>query len=312
VCNQVRAVKTPTYIHTYVHAHIHAKGFSLTELMIAAAIGLLLIAGALKLFVHARSALITVENLASLEERAAFALAVMEEDLLLTGFWGLHTNGSMLVVPSSLTAHCSGNDVSNWALQPDVPAAASNNSYRLPCPPHSTAMTGTDTLTLRHASPGPTEARSNTIQLQTSYTDGTLFNDGMPPSADPDLPVHDVNVHAWYVDEHSSEGNLPALRRYALVNNGLMQNQEIMPGVEDLQILLGVDRDADGVIDGFVEPGNEAGGNILAIRLWLLLRSMLPEHGHNDPEFGPADGSENSYRRISAERTIRLRNLAGA
>jgi type IV pilus assembly protein PilW len=289
-------------------ADIH--GFSLTELMIAIAISMFLVAGALKLFVHARSALITVENLASLEERAAFALAAMEKDLLLTGYWGLHANGAMLTVPPSLTAHCAGNDVSNWVLQPDIPAAASNNSYTLPCPPHRAAMSGTDTLTLRHASPGPTEAHADTIQLQTSYSSGTFFNDGVPPSEDSDLPVYDVNVHAWYIDEHSSEGSLPALRRYALVNNGLMQNQEIMPGVEDLQVLLGVDRDADGLVDGFVDPGDEDGGNILAIRLWLVLRSMRPEPGHSDPEFASAEGTKNSYRRISAERTVWLRNQA--
>ncbi|MCP3999341.1 MAG: prepilin-type N-terminal cleavage/methylation domain-containing protein [Gammaproteobacteria bacterium] len=290
----------------------HACGFSLTELMIAVAIGTLLIAGALKLFVYARSALITVENIASLEERAAFALVAMETDLLLTGFWGLHSNGLALTVPDSVTAHCSGNDVSNWALQPDIPVTASNNTYTLPCPPYGTAMTGADTLTLRHASPMPTEARINTIQLQTSYINGTLFNDGVMPETDLNLPVYDVNIHAWYVDKHSSEGSLPALRRYALINNGLMQNQEIMPGVEDLQVLLGVDRDDDGIIDGFVEPGNEDSGNILAVRLLLLMRSMLPEPGHKDPERGSADKPKSSYRRINAERTIWLRNQVDA
>jgi type IV pilus assembly protein PilW len=281
--------------------------------MVAVTIGLLLVAGALKLFVHAQGALITAENLASLEERAAFALGALEEDLLLTGYWGLHADGSTLIVPPSLSAHCSGNDVSAWALQPDIAVAASNDSYTLPCPAHLTAMTGADTLTLRHASPAPAEPKANTIQLQTSHSGGTLFNDGalaLADLADPDLAIHDVNVHAWYIDTHSSEGSLPALRRYTLTSNGLMQNQEIMPGVENLQILLGVDRDADGVVDGFVEPGNEAGGDILAIQLWVLLRSMLPEPGHYDPEYGAAAGYTNSYRRISAERTVWLRNLA--
>ena len=287
-----------------------ARGFSLTELMVAVSIGLLLVAGALKLFTHAQAALITAENLASLEERAAFALAALEEDLLLTGYWGLHADGAALVVPVSLSAHCAGNDVSAWALQTDVAVAVSNDSYTIPCPAHLTAMAGADTLTLRHASPTPTEPHANTIQLQTSHSEGTLFNDGAIPIADPDLPIHDVNVHAWYIDTHSSEGTLPALRRYALVNNGLMQNQEVMPGIENLQISLGIDRDADGVVDGFVEPGNEADGVILAIQLWVLLRSMLPEPGHYDPEFGAADGYDISYRRISAERTLWLRNLA--
>lgn len=285
-------------------------GFSLTELMVAVALGLLLVAGALKLYTHAQAALITAENLASLEERAAFALAALEEDLLLSGYWGLHADGTRLITPASLSAHCSGNDVSTWALQPAVPVAVSNDDYTIPCPAHHTAMAGADTLTLRHASPTATELHANTIQLQTSHSAGTLFADGAMPIADPDLPIHDVYVHAWYIDTHSSEGSLPALRRYALVNNGLMQNQEIMPGIEDLQISFGIDRDADGIVDGFVEPGNEADGAILAVQLWVLLRSLLPEPGHYDPEFGAATDSANSYRRISAERTLWLRNQA--
>jgi type IV pilus assembly protein PilW len=280
----------------------------LTELMIAISLSMLLVAGALKLLVHARAALNTAESLATLEERAAFALAALEEDLLVAGFWGLHADSTLLSVPGSLYVHCASRDVSGWALQLNVPVVADNDGFALPCPPNSTAMSGTDTLTLRHASPTTTEARAATIQLQTRQSGGTLFSNGTLPSTDPDMRIYDLNVHAWYIDERSSEGDLPALRRYALVNGGLMQNQEIMPGVEDLQVMFGIDRDADGVIDGFVEPGSEAGGDIRAVRLWLLLRSTRLEPGFIDTEFGTNDG----YRRISVERTVWLRNPASA
>ena len=79
------------------------------------------------------------------------------------------------------------------------------------------------------------------------------------PAALQNLPLHNVLVHGWYVDAASSEANLPALYRYTLVSGGLLQNQEIMPGIEDFQVTLGVDRDADGQIDGFVDPGDSAG-----------------------------------------------------
>ena len=71
-------------------------GFSLTELMIAMLLGLLLTAGMLELLeltmrTHARN-----ETLADLEERAAFALAELEHDIALAGFWGLHSDAKRI------------------------------------------------------------------------------------------------------------------------------------------------------------------------------------------------------------------------
>jgi hypothetical protein len=141
-----------------------------------------------------------------------------------------------------------------------------------------------------------------------------------PAGCSADLPLHNVQIHGWYVDAASSEANLPALYRYTLVSGGLLQNQEIMPGIEDFQVTLGVDRDADGQVDGFVDPGTAPTARILAIRVWLLVRMAQPESGHidNGPWYSididhtaplqPAD----HYRRASAERTVWLRNAAGS
>lgn len=242
------------------------SGFSLVELMVATTIGGLLIAGTLRLFVQYRAAWQTADNLATLEERAAFALTALEEDVRLAGFRGRQSHGD---ATAGLSVHCAGRDISSWALDLDTPVAGDNGRYGLPCPAFTTAVTDSDTLILRHARPDVTSA-ATTAEMQ---------------------------VHAWYLDQSSSAVTVPSLRRYALVDGGLLQNQEIIPGVEDFQVELGVDRDDDGIIDGFVTPDAARNQHVLAVRFQLVVRSA-----HREP------GSDTIWRRQTAERTVWLRN----
>jgi hypothetical protein len=167
-------------------------------------------------------------------------------------------------------------------------------------------MPGSDTLTVRHASAAIADARAATIQIETDHSSGSLLETGAPTNFSPSARTHDMQVHAWYIDRSSSERGLPALRRYALVHGRMMQNQEIMPGIEDLQVLLGIDTDEDGITDAFVEPGASGSSPIQSVRLHLRLRAPQVEPGYIDTHFGTTDG----HRRLGIDRTIVLRNRA--
>jgi type IV pilus assembly protein PilW len=292
-----------------------ATGFTLIELMIAVLLSGILIAGALRLFGTSRAAYASAENIASLEERAAFAMTALEDDLRLAGFWGLHSNPALIAIPAGINIHCGGMSVNAWALALADAVEVTDDTTDLPCPPFTQPVAGSDTLVVRHASRGSTEPEPGRVQLHTSRTGGELINDGQPPTI-ADSRTFDLHLNAWYLDQNSSESGMPALRRYSLTDNGLLQNQEVMPGVEDFQVSLGVDRDGDQRIDGFVDAISDETTQILAVRIWLLLRSARPEAGHHDD--GPwysidADTTEalqpnDGFRRISIERTVWLRN----
>jgi type IV pilus assembly protein PilW len=295
------------------------RGFTLVELLVGTLIASLLIASALRLLIHARITWQTSQNIAALEERAAYALAALEQDVRLAGYWGKHGDGSALTIQTGVTARCGGVDVTAWALDVGLAVQASNNTFTLPCTPYSGHVSGTDTLTVRHVGQVSVAPDAGRIQLYTDHTRGVISQSGhLPATAPTPAEIYNVDVHAWHLVQESSEPGLPALRRFALTDGGTLQNQEIIPGIENFQVTLGIDRDANGLVDGFVNPDAAAGNTVMAVRIWILLRSARPEPRHIDdgPWYSidtneisalrPGDG----FRRIAAERTIWLRNLA--
>lgn len=277
------------------------RGFSLTELMVGMAIGLLAIAAALRAYATTRAAIQAENALADVQERAAFALTLLEEDLRLAGFWGLHARPQVLTVQPGIRVHCGGSDVTNWALQLAVSVAAASTT---PCPPFNAATAGSDILEVRHAGARPTGLRSGTVQLQTTHTQGHVMNDGSWHASLPNSRVHDVAVHAWFISPQSSEPGIPALRRYTLSSNGLMRNEEIMPGIERLTLSLGVDSDSDGRVDAFVRNPNPTTDKLLAVRIGLSVRTPLHDG------WLLRQGNADSHARLITERTILLPNAA--
>jgi type IV pilus assembly protein PilW len=297
-----------------------AAGFSLAELLVAALLASGISLGALQLYQQSLRAYRSTEQLADLEERAAFALRALTDDIALAGFWGRYSSPATLAVPAGLAVRCGGTDITAWALQRQQPVEARNAALVMPCAPFTAAVGGADSLVIRHASSVPALPRAGQLQLATRVDCAELFANGSVPAAcATDSSVHNVEVHAWYVDRAASTRGMPSLRRYTLVTNGLLQNQEIMPGVEDMQVALGVDRDADGWVDAFINPDEAGSAPVIAVRIGLRVRALRREPGLGrqvlpsgiDARAGPQVFTD-SFRRITAERTVFAPNLAHA
>ena len=295
-------------------------GFSLIEVLVSLLIGSLILAGALTLFGRQQAAWQSAENLAGLEERLTYAATAIESDLRQAGYWGPVLRPDKIQVPTELAAFCGGNNVGAWAFQLNQAVTADDGIASLPCRPKGARVADADTLTLRFAYMPTTTAKDRQISLIAPGGSAQPFLTSTP--ADNNAltdPSYLVAVRAWYLDTASSEQGLPGLRRHTLVSGGQIQNQEIIPGIVDFQVSLGVDRDGDNMIDGFIDPGAAAADSTLkAVRFWLLARSPRPEPGHRDsrPWFsidsdtpGPRRFGD-KYRRASIERTVWLRNTA--
>lgn len=311
-------------------------GFSLIELMVALAIGSLLIAGTVFVYVQSRNSYAVNETVARLQESARFALSVIEPDVRMSSYWGLvndpelitgratQTEAISAVVPGAAANACGD----NFAVDLYSTVEGSDSGYtfgigRDPgCDPFPSgnARANADTLTVRRVSQAAAAATAGRVQVCSTRTTGQLFSNGVQPCPlAPTGRVNDLLVNTYYVSADSDDrAGLPSLRRKALVAGPAFQDQEIVPGVEDLQIQLGIDPSGlGGTATRYVNPDDviPAGAQVVAVRVWILVRSDNPEVGFTDGRtytygnrnYTPNDG----FRRVLFSRTIQVRNSLG-
>ena len=221
----------------------------------------------------------------------------------------------------------------NFAVDVSMPVQGSNNLFALgrspgtDCGPYQgRAQAGADTLTLRRVATQPSAPEANRLQIyaarETSRSAQYLFADGHAPGPiDDDHEVHDLLVRTFYVARDSvGQRGVPALRVKSLTRSGsslTFDEDEVMSGIEDLQVELGVSLDGTGRATHYVEPDSPAlpGAQIVTVRVWLRVRADQAEpsfvdtrtYRYADMEFTPS-GPERNFRRVLMSRTITLRN----
>jgi hypothetical protein len=108
----------------------------------------------------------------------------------------------------------------------------------------------------------------------------------------------------------------PALRRKRLSAGPSITDEELLPGVEDLQFEIGVDTTGDANVDVFVNPGAvPAAGTPVSVRLWLRVRAQDRDSGFADTlAYAYADrnwlAANDGYRRVVIHKTLQLRNVS--
>lgn len=284
------------YVRRRKHATPPANqaGFSLSELLIALMLGGLMVAAMLRLHVYMLATNATVAALADINDRAGFILAELERDILLAGYTGGMTNEAVIDTSAATPISCSGKNVNTWALQLTTIMHAESS---LPCPA-ANPTEGSDILTVRRSSAMPVAARAGSVQLEALPDSGRLFTDGNPVGPG---EVYDLRIHSWYVDSRSSEPGTQALRRLTLVHGGRLQSEEVMPGVEKLELSFAVDSNDDGIADAIVTPAQLRTQMVDAVAIRVDLHMRTPMFDQSAPH---ADGR----RRARFSRLIRLRN----
>ena len=334
------------------------RGFNLVELLIAQVVGLVLLAAFLVVLQRSQRDFAGSESLARLQDSARHALGVLAADIEHAGFFGYSTGSRFRLVSRGTTladqprllqpgdgrttaavaglpagAHDCG---INFAVDLERVVQGSDNHYRVgrdarDCEPTATAggaRDGADTLTVRHASLAVTAPRAGRLQLHSSALSWArpllLFSDGRAPGpVDDDHEVRDLEIHTYYVANHSVDrAGWPALRVKSLTESrGAVQfrDEEVMPGVEDLQVEFGVASLESGqpVVRYVGADDTRAdSGRVIAVRLWLRLRADVTESGYSDHRsleysnvsYTP-DAREARQRRLLITRTVALRNL---
>jgi len=311
------------------------SGVTMVELMVALAIGSFLMIGAIQVYNQSRQAYVINDSIARVQETAQFAMDTVEADLRMASNWGRHSRGnsvegrSLVGDDNPLALNAPINCGANWALNLGRPLEGSNNNYALACGANNGAQANSDVVTTRRATVAATALDNGRLQIQTTRIQGQLFDDGgIPAGFSPaDSETHDLLVNSYYVSPDSTLiPGVPTLRRKSLVFVGgasVIQDQEVAPGVENMQIQFGVDVDDDNTVDRYVNPGDNIfdpadgafipGAKVITARIWLVVRSISPEIGLNDlRDYEPGDvdlGVPNDeFRRMQVSKTILLRN----
>jgi type IV pilus assembly protein PilW len=332
-------------------------GFSLPELMISMTLGLLLLAAFFAVLQRCRDAFAAGESLAALQDNARHALSVMVPDLEHAGFLGFARSrlrysrgGTVLAEGDQLRQPDRDHPVAavaglppgahdcgvNFALDLELAVQGSNNGYAtgapagkcIPTASAGGARDGSDTLAVRHASFAVSKPLAGRLQLYSRRLESQgvaeLFADGHAPGpTDSDAEVRDVEVRRYYIANDSVDRHhWPALRVKALTESrgaAQFRDEEILPGVEDLQVEFGVRNpgDTEGRLS-FVPPDfpDLRSHAVVAVRLWLRIRADRTEPGffdartlrYADVEFTP-DDQESRQRRLLVCHTVALRNL---
>lgn len=290
------------------------SGLTLVELMVAMTIGMVLIGGTLFVYSNARAAYTTNENFALMQENARFALSIIEPDVQLAGYWGLHREPSVIIgnaielngdgeVLPDISSDCGD----NWIVQFDQ-YIEGYNDVELPFTElacldggqNGNVQPGSDIFALRRVNgdavedtalvPGQYYLRSSEKPLSEVFL-GTDQPTTMPDSS----ANYALVANAYYVSptsvgspavSGSDEDTIPSLRRVQLVNRGgaaAMVDTEITTGVEDIQVQYGIGPpNAIGTRGGVnhyvsnIENLTAPNTTIRSMRIWLLMRSERP------------------------------------
>ena len=312
-------------------------GITLIELMVALAIGSFLMIGAVQIYSQSRQAFVINESIARVQETAQFAMDTIEADLRMASNWGRNSRG-LAIEGRSLVGNLNPNGLPqpafncapDWVLDLALPIDGADNGYGLTCAATGGFEALSDVVTVRRASVAPAPLEAGRLQIQTTRIQGRIFSDGAIPGgfSVADSATHNLMVTSYYVSPTSTLIiGVPTLRRHRLIGGGILGprivDEEVAPGVENLQIQLGIDVDQDNTVDRYVNPGNAIydpnavgyvpGARVMTARIWMVVRGLSIEPGLQDNrDFEPGNVDlgvhTDSFRRMQVSKTILLRN----
>lgn len=325
-----------------------SRGFNLVEMLVAMAIGMVIIVALLGMLATSWSGAATNRRTSEIEFDGRYALATMQEDLRQARFrgntWALPTAPTTVITP--IAGEClpagatAGSFVSN--LQQGVWGANDSNPFAANCT--ANYLRG-DILVIRKVDSIPVTALvANTLYFRSTYNSGEIFR-GVPAAACPvpftsapylgtrfanvpciagtpnsGLDDFRLQTFVYYIAPSTDDATLPALYRATLQANGSMTSDLIANGIEHLQVqyarattdLNTRYHNASAISGSSVDTAATEWDDVDTVRIWVLARSASAEPNYintNTYAMGDVNYTVNdSFRRNVRSAVIHLRN----
>jgi len=317
---------------------LRSRGFSLVELMVASALGLMLITLMMYVLLSAKRSLELSETITRLGASGRFGLELLSKDIQRSGYLSIYGQvrknhlGKLTVTgslgPTESGPQCVSND-STWGRMIEQSLFGLNDTNDgYDCIPKRDYLRG-DILVSRYLSPQAVAHNglvnqgqhydSDRIYFRAGISESKIFSGGERGEANNQIlsslsSDHTLNSYAYYVSNSGRECqglSIPGLFRETLSASGQPRREELVSGVENIQFQYQVsgqyfNADAVGVWS-----------DVKAVRVWLLVRAECPEPAFVDQQtyilgdhsFTPNIAlKESHYRRRLYQRVVPIRN----
>ncbi len=305
-------------------------GFSLIEMMLAMLIGIIIMGGIISVYNNTREVQRVSDDQVHLVSDARFAIETIAYDLRHAGVYGGTNLASTIKChkgdPNCSPALSTATDdcETRWYLDLTMPIFASEAVNPYSTCPITSHLGNTDLLVVRYADSNPIATTSlvpSTAYVRSNYQSGELFIGTSQPEIPDDTSAltnnHLLVSRAYYVSDYTdfAGDGLPSLRRVDLIAGPAIQDQLILPGVENLQVQFGIDTDKDRSVDQYVNADQVTDWTkVYSARVWVLVRSQHVDRTVDTSQTFTIAGNSVSfgndgYRRLLISSVINLRNM---
>lgn len=290
---------------------IKQKGFTLVELMISLLLSTLLIGGVVQLYLSTKSTSTFTRGLARLQDSTSYTFEVMSKDIRMAGYitcgypesftntvsdskewWAnLHTHplrgyeGESAILPDYIT-ELNAREESSDVL---VVLRSGNNVAAIDTYDNTTNQF----FTQRGLSNGWDV--NGSLMVACDLRKAVLFQSNKMSAGDVsielvgrtitdsfggDAQLSDYTAVIYYVRQSPSENDLSLYRKYVFINSKgevKTRSEELVEGIENMQLLYGVDRNDDDVSERYLPADLIAEDdwiNVVTVRVGLLIASQ--------------------------------------
>lgn len=316
------------------------RGISLLELMIAMALGLIVVLGVTRVFISSKQGYRIQESTGRLQENARFAMDVLAREIRHADFWG-GIDGNAINRHSSLTATTACSEawmadarvgIQAWAGAATSPLGACTVSNYVP---------NTDVLAVRYAEPTQyvrtaffSEAtnddgqRNGRLFLRARIgRDGLIFPwsereeglQGFP--GDETSGVFSYRLGGRVLFARRNAQGRPSLYVRQLDSGGVSTSIEWIEGIEMMRFQFGIDEDGDGAVNRYLATSDMDSADwdrARSVRIGLVVRGDLLDGFSDEATYTLPDGyaftpaaADRGFQRRLFVQDVQIRNRLG-
>lgn len=275
-----------------VDPHRRQLGMTLIEIMIALLIGAFLLGGVMQIFVSSQQTNRMQENLSRLQENGRFALEFISKDIRRAGFQGCPSLRNVSVLPLTENTFILGTDsiASNWntnacgvgnkcilgtdaisliygeSCSGNLSAAMANVNAAIQIPATNTCRVDVNQAVL--------VSNCSSVDIFRATSAGTsIQHPALSTTYGMDAELFIYRDYSYFIRESTS--GPPGRSLWRRDNSSPNPPVELVEGIEDMQILYGVDTDTDGTANYYVSANNVVNmAQVISIRISLLAATL--------------------------------------